>query len=56
MHLLVRVLVLSLDVDVSLDELVVLEYNIPPECWYRTFIFNQAVGDPESSGITVEVK
>jgi len=23
---------------------------------YRTFIFNQAVGDPESSGITVQVK
>ncbi len=25
-------------------------------CFYRTFIFNQAVGDPESSGITVQVK
>jgi hypothetical protein len=24
--------------------------------FYRTFIFNQAVGDPESSGITVQVK
>ncbi len=23
---------------------------------YRTFIFNQAVGDPESSGITAQVK